>query len=254
MKKNVVELRNSAEWQARRHLAAAHRLAVRDGLNEGTWNHFSLMSPDDPEAMLITPAHTHWSLVTASNLVLVRPDGTTAGAGSGGAATGPLRAGWIIHAPVHRARADAACVMHVHSPYVTALSMLTDVPFDTRSSQQAAGFHGDVAYFDTYDGVLEDESEGERMAAALGDGRVLILRNHGALVVGPSVARAYLDLYQLERACMYQMLARGAGDDVSRIPEDVAAETAKRARAGHTDAHFDGMLALIEAMEPDYRE
>ena len=68
-------MRNTAEQETRRDLAAAHRLAVRDGLNEGTWNHLSAMSPDDPEIMLISPGYTHWSQVTANNLAAVGPDG-----------------------------------------------------------------------------------------------------------------------------------------------------------------------------------
>ena len=244
---NVVELRNTGEWEARLDLAAAHRLAVRDGLNEGTWNHLSLMSPDDPESMLISPGHTHWSQVTASNLALVGPDGQCQDA-----AAGPIRAGWIIHAPVHRARRDARCVMHVHAPYTTALSMLADTQLDTRSSQQAAQFHGDVAYFEVYDGLLQEESEGSRMAEALGDKRVLILRNHGALVAGPSVAAAYLDLYQLERAAMYQILALSSGGKLTQIPEEVAAATSREARAGQHEAHFQGMRQALDKSDPDY--
>ena len=131
-------MRNGAEQEARRDLAAAHRLAVMDGLNEGTWNHFSLMSPDDPELMLITPGQTHWSQVSAGNLALMGPRGEIV---SGPVA--PNGAAWIIHYPVHRARPDAKCLMHVHAPYMTALSMRKDGRLNTRSSQLAAQFHDD---------------------------------------------------------------------------------------------------------------
>ena len=240
-------MQNTAEWEWRCDLAAAHRLAVRDGLNEGTWNHLSAMSPDHPERMLITPGYTHWSQVTASNLALTEADGSLV-AGK----APPIRAGWIIHYPVHRARPDARCVMHVHAPHITALSMRADMILDTCSSQQAAQFHGDVAVFEIYDGVLQDESEGERMAEALGDKRVLILRNHGALVVGPSVGRTYLDLYQLERACLYQLLATGSGGTLHRIPWDVAAAMSAMAKQGHSDPHFEAMRRLLDEKEPDY--
>ena len=84
---------------------------------------------------------------------------------------------------------------------------------ETRSSQQAAAFHDDVVYYEVYDGVLADESEGEHMAEVLGDKRILMMRNHGAMIVGSTVASAYLDTYQLERACMYQLLAVAGGDE-----------------------------------------
>lgn len=235
------------DYEARKDLAAAHRLAVRHGLNEGVWNHMSLVCPDDPDAMLISPGHTHWSQVRASNLARMSASGELL-AGR----TPPIRAGWIIHKPVHEARPDARCVIHVHAPYVTALSIRADMVFETRSSQQAARFHGDVAYYDVYDGVLESEDEGARMAETLGERRVLILRNHGALVATDSVARAYLDVYQLERACMYQLLAVAGGGEMSLIPEDVAAETARLARDGQNAEHFEGMRRWVEATEPDF--
>ena len=233
--------------ETRRDLAAAHRLAVRDGLNEGTWNHLSCVSPNDPEALLITPGYTHWRQVTASNLALVDGEGAQLQG-----PTPPTRAGWIIHGPVHRARAEAKCVMHVHSPYITALSMRRGEKLDTCSSQQAAQFHEDVAYFEVYDGVLTNEAEGARMAEALGDRRVLILRNHGALVVGPTVGRTYVDLYQLERACLYQLLATADGAPLNEIPADIAAQISARARAGQAEGHFGAMRRLLDAEEPDY--
>ena len=166
----------------------------------------------------------------------------------------PIRAGWIIHRPVHRARADATCVLHVHAPYITAMSIRKDVLFETRSSQQSAAFHDDVVYYDVYDGVLSSEDEGDRMAETLGDKRVLLLRNHGALVVGSSVARAYLDVYQLERACMYQLLAIAGGGEMQLIPEDVAAEIGQFSREGRNIEHFEGMKRWIAAAEPDYAQ
>ena len=232
---------------AREDVALAHRLAVHHGLNEGVWNHISLVSPADTDHILISPGHTHWSQVRASNLALLDRAGKLV-AGE----VPPIQAGWIIHHPLHRARADTVCVIHLHSPYITAMTIRNDMLFETRSSQQSARFHDDVVYYDEYDGLLKSEAEGERMAASLGDKRVLLLRNHGAIVVGPSVAAAYLDVYQLERACMYQLLASAGGGSMQLIPGPVAAGTAQQARAGFNDAHFDGMRAWMQAIEPDY--
>lgn len=237
----------SEEFKARTDVAAAHRLAVRHGLNEGVWNHISLLSPDDDDVMMISPGHTHWSQVRASNLAVVD--------GAGNLLAGerpPIRAGWIIHHPVHKSRPDARCVIHVHAPYITAMSIRKDMLFETRSSQQSARFHDDVAYYDVYDGLLASEEEGERMAEVLGDRRVLMLRNHGALIAAASIATAYLDVYQLERACMYQLLAVGGGGEMQLIPEDIAAEMGARAREGHNEEHFEGMKRWLDAVEPDY--
>jgi len=239
---------NSREAVARRDLAAAHRLAVRDGLNEGAWNHLSVVSLDDPEVMLITPGHTHWKMVTASGLAAVHPDGSPVV--PGGAV--PSVAGWIIHFPVHQAIPEAKCLMHVHSPYITALSMRKDIRLDTCSSQQAAQFHGDVAYYDIYDGTLTDEVEGRHMADVMGDKRVLMMRNHGAMVAAPTVARAYIDLYQLERACMYQVLATGDGHELNQIPAEIATQMCASAKSGGGDRYFDAMRAVLDAQEPDY--
>ena len=234
------------EGEARRELAAAHRLAVMDGLNEGTWNHLSLMSPENTEQMLISPANTHWSQVCASGLTLMGPDATLI---SGPPANG---AAWIIHYPVHRARTDAKCLMHAHPPYTTALGMRKDWKLDTQCCQAAAGFHRDVAYFDLYDGTLREQEEGERMAEALGDKRVLMLRNHGVLVAGPTVGAAYADLYTLERACMFQLLAADEGVELNHIPEDIAVEMGGHARESPSDEHFLGMKRVLDQREPDY--
>ena len=109
-------------------------------------------------------------------------------------------------------------------------------------------------YYEVYDGVLAGEDEGERMAATLGDKRVLLLRNHGALIAANSVARAYLDVYQLERACMYQLLATAGGGEMALIPEDIAAQMGELARKGQNLEHFDGMKRWVEATQPDYAQ
>lgn len=242
-------MQNAGEQQARCDLAAAHRLAVRDGLNEGVWNHLSVVSPDDPDVMLITPGYTHWGLVKASNLAAIGPDGMPIETGG----PEPTVAGFIIHYPAHAAIPQAKCLMHVHSPYITALSMRKDVRLDTCSSQQAAQFHDDVAYFEVYDGLLDSEDEGKRMADTMGDKRALMMRNHGAMVAGKTVADAYVALYQLERACMYQVLATGDGHALNQIPDDMASGMADLARNhSRADKFFRGMRDLLDAQEPDY--
>ncbi|MCE2518958.1 MAG: class II aldolase/adducin family protein [Alphaproteobacteria bacterium] len=242
-------MRNAAEREVRCDLAAAHRLAVRDGLNEGAWNHLSVMSPDEPGVMFITPGYTHWSMVNASNLAAVGEDGEPVSEGG----PVPSVAGFIIHMPVHQAIPGARCLMHVHAPYITALSMRKGVRLDTSSSQQAAQFCDDVAYYDSYDGLLVAEDEGLRMADAMDGRRVLMMRNHGAMVAGGTVGQAYVDLYQLERACMYQILATGDGYALEEIPPSIAAAIGRDARERpRSDRFFRAMRDVLDAGEPDY--
>ena len=240
---------NGPEYQARCDLAAAHRLAVMDGLNEGSWNHFSLMSLTEPTHMMITPGDTHWSQVCASNLAVMGPQAEII---SG--PRPPNAAAWIIHYPLHRARKDAKCVLHAHTPYATALSARKGGVLDTRSSQAAASFHDDIAYFDLYDGILRAEEEGDRMAEVLGDKRVLMMRNHGVVIAGASVGHSYLSLYLLERACQFQLLATGDGEhELNQIPEDVAAHIGRENRKPASgDRHFQGMKEVLDEKDPGY--
>ena len=92
------------------------------------------------------------------------------------------------------------------------------------------------------------------MAEVLGDKRILMMRNHGAMIVGETVAKAYLDAYQLERACMYQLLAVAGGGEMQLIPEEVAAEMGHLARKGRNIEHFEGMKRLIVEKEPDFAD
>ena len=154
--KEAVMMKNNKELEARKDVAAAHQLAVLHGLNEGVWNHISFESPVDSNCIIITPGHTHWSQVTASNLALMNSKGDML---SG--LRPPLKAGWIIHYPIHKICSNAKCVIHIHAPYINAMSIRSDIFFETRSSQQSASFHDNVAYYELYDGLLNEEKEGE---------------------------------------------------------------------------------------------
>jgi ribulose-5-phosphate 4-epimerase/fuculose-1-phosphate aldolase len=239
---------------ARIDLAAAHRLAVRDGLSEGTWNHLTLAHPEDPERMLMTPPDTHWSQVTATSLLDVGPG------------FDPKGAAWVayrIHHPVHAARPDARCVLHLHSPAVVAMSMLED-PRLRMVEQSALMFHGRVAVTEEFDGLQEaNTDQGKAMADALGpDCSILILRNHGAVVTGPTVGQAYVELYMLERTCNAQLKALATGLPLNELsPEQLSAFEA-RTRVDR-DEHgmgevlgrsFEAMKRVLDTTEPDYRD
>lgn len=233
--------------RARVDFAAVHRIVVHENLHEGTWNHLSCKLPGRPGHLLISPGRTHFSRVTASNLVAVTPDGRSVGG------EGRLNASaWAIHAPIQRARPDIACALHVHPPFGTALASINGWTLDERGSQNAAIFYGNCAYFG-YEGIVTEADEGERMAEALGDKRVLFLANHGVLVVGDTIAKTIRWLYQLERACMNEMLALQAGRKIHPIPVEAARYNADLSVSTVGGAgYLDGMKDVLDADGQDY--
>jgi ribulose-5-phosphate 4-epimerase/fuculose-1-phosphate aldolase len=233
--------------QLRVDLAAAHRMAVLDNLNEGTWNHFSAALPGAGGRMLVTPAERHWRQVTAGNLVLVGRDGARL---SEGCDYDP--AAYHIHHPIHAARKDAVCILHAHPPYATALSMIEGGRV-AMADQNALPLFDRIAYDDVYDGFILDQAQERRLVEVTGNARALFLRNHGVLVIGPTVAEAYTDLYQLERACRFQCLAAGFGGRLRTIPPEIGLAAARAAdESGYKPAHFRAMKRLLDAEQPDY--
>jgi ribulose-5-phosphate 4-epimerase/fuculose-1-phosphate aldolase len=232
---------------ARVDLAAAHRLAVRDQLHEGTWNHLSLVVPGEPDKILITPEVCHWSQITASSLAVVGPDEDLE---QMRVTNDHLWVGYRIHYPLHQARPDAVCVLHAHPPYATALTMVEGGVLEW-AEQNSLEFYGRVAYNERYDsGVPVGLDQGEEMAAFLGDDAILLfLKNHGVVVVGPTVAVAYTNLYLLERYCHVQYLALTMGK-ITPIPPD------RRGGGGDTfkEAHFSAMKRVLDKEEPDYAD
>jgi len=246
---------------ARIDLAAAYRMAERQGFNEGICNHFTMMVPGSDDRFLLIPYGLHWSEVTASNLIEVDFDGNVLDDGGYSKAfDDELRvdtSALCIHAPVHQARSDARCVFHTHMPYATALTMLDDFRFPM-ASQNELGFYGRVAYDDTYNGVAHDHDEGRRLAAVLGNNDILMMANHGVLITGETIGQAYYDMFYLEQACRTLVLALRTGQDIRRVPQDVAAMTAKqRSRAAKTDnirRHFNALKRLLDRDDPGYKD
>jgi ribulose-5-phosphate 4-epimerase/fuculose-1-phosphate aldolase len=238
----------AAERAARVDLAAAFRLAVRMDLHEGVCNHFTLMLPDG-ERFLLNAYGLHWSEVTASNLLALDARGNVL-AGEGEAE----KTAFYIHSRIHFANRKAACVLHTHMPHATALTLLEPGRLEM-VEQNALRFADDIAYDDTYNGLVVDEAEGDRVARVLGDKRVLFLANHGVIVVGPSVAEAFDLMYYLERACRLQVLARATGLPLRRVRPDVVRETNRMILAEtpkYAGAHFAALKRLLDREEPEY--
>lgn len=241
-----------AEWQVRVDLAAAHRLAVHYGYHEGIDNHFTALVPGHVDRFLLAPFGLHWSEIRARDFLVVDFSGNVL------SGVGPVEdTAFYIHAPVHAARPDIACVMHTHMPYATALSML-EVPELLMASQNAIGFAGLVAHCN-YLGFALDSGEGRRMATALGDKPVLLLRNHGVVVTGTSVADAFNALYFFERAAMAQILAQSSRQKLRLVPEPALSLTieqyktsAKVEGLARTDLHFAALKRMLDRSGSDY--
>src|SRR5687768_8534325 len=218
------EVSTAVERAMRVDLAAAFRLAVRLDLHEGVCNHFSVMLPDG-KTFLLNRYDLHWSEVTASNLLALDAQGNVL-EGEGEFE----KTAFYIHSRIHLGNPRATCVLHTHMPYATALTLLEGGRLEM-VEQNALRFHDDIAYDDTYNGLVVDNAEGDRLARVLGGKRVLFLASHGVIVVGPTVAEAFDALYYLERACRLQVLARSTGGKLRPVRSDVVAATCRLMRA-----------------------
>lgn len=238
----------TTEHEARTDLAAAFRAAVLHGFHEGIDNHFSLSVPDRPGCFLLNPYGPHWSELRASDLLVVDRVGTVIGDGDAETTA------FALHTHLHGAHPHAACVLHTHMPYATALAA-TEGGLDTRLSQNAAKFHGRWAFHTDYDGRLLDSEVCAGLAASVRDGiRVVLLANHGVVVVGESVAHAWWDLYFFERAAQVQVLAAATGQPLRRMSDEVAARAAEQFDDERADAPITwaAVRRLVDRDLPGY--
>jgi ribulose-5-phosphate 4-epimerase/fuculose-1-phosphate aldolase len=242
------------EWQARVDLAAAHRLAYRQGFNEGIFNHLTFVVPGRDDRYYQIPFGTHWSEVSASTFMEVGlHDGKTK-RGEGDVE----RSCYCIHAPIHRALPQAKAVFHTHMPYASALVRLED-PRIKEIGQTEVGMMGQIAYDDQYTGPAVDPEEGERLAKVIGDKSVLFMANHGISTVGETVADAYDRLYYVERAAQVQIYAMWTGQPLKQLPAAVVDKTKRDIGTtvpfkGPTPAerHFNALKRILDREEPDY--
>ena len=245
-----------ARWQARVDLAAAHRLAVMHGFNEGIFNHFTLRVPGTDDRYYQIPFGLHWSEVTASCFMEVGYDGRRL-AGEGEVE----RSAYCIHAPMHRLLPNAAAVLHTHMPYASALARLED-PRILPIGQTELGTIMHTAYDDIYTGPAFDPAEGERLSQVIGDKTVLMMANHGVATVGRTVAEAYDRLYYVERVAQVQLYAMWTGKPLKFLPQDVIDATISAYRnEGHQygnkptcEWHFAALKRILDRKEPDYKE
>src|SRR5712671_2040133 len=238
------------EWQTRVDLAAAYRLVALYGWDDLIFTHISARVPDSEHHFLLNPYGMMFEEVTASSLVKVDLAGNKV-------SESPYfvnPAGFTIHSAVHAARADALCVMHLHTDYGIAVSAQKDglLPL----SQQAMLVLSSLAYHD-YEGVALNDDEKPRLVADLGNETSMILRNHGLLTVGRTAAEAFLAMFLLERACKIQILAQAGGELVS-IPGPVLRLVESQVKAvtvGQGAAlTWPGLLRKLDRIDPSFRK
>lgn len=205
-----------AEWQLRTDLAACYRLVALFGWDDLIFTHISARIPGPDHHFLINPYGLLFSEITASSLVKVDLDGRKL-------SDSPHEinpAGFTIHSAIHAARDDAGCVLHVHSVNGVAVSAQRDglLPL----SQHSIFVLSSLAYHD-YEGVALNDDEKPRLVRDLGDKRFLMLRNHGLLTVGRSVAEAFVAMYFFEASCMMQVRAQAGGGPLRLIGSEIVA-------------------------------
>ncbi len=238
-----------SEWQTRVDLAACYRLCALYGWDDGIYTHISAAVPGEPGHYLINPFGLRFDEVMASNLVKVDRAGNVVGA-----LPAPVnQSGFRLHAAVHAARPDAACVMHLHSAAGIAVGMQLDglLPL----SPYALRFYGELAYHD-YEGIAMTPDEQARLVDNLGHRPAMLLRNHGSLTVGRTLPEAFVLMETLDRACEVQLRAQAAGVPLVR-PTDAMCATAHAQLVGDGSPEgvleWPSLLRRLDAASPRYR-
>lgn len=239
------------EWQTRTDLAACYRLVALYGWDDLVFTHITARVPGSGHYFLLNPYGMLFEEVTASSLVKVDLDGNKI-------TPSPYEinpAGFVIHSAVHAARADAQCVIHLHTDAGVAVSAQKDGLLAI--SQNALFPIASLAYHD-YEGIALRDDEKARLVRDLGDRSFMILRNHGTLTVGLSVADAFLFMFVLERACRIQLLAQSGGADLTRVPQPIVEGIVEDARAATRglggQLAWPGLLRKLDRIDSSYRD
>ena len=238
-----------SEWQTRVDLAACYQLCALYGWADGIYTHISAAVPGEPGHYLINAFGMCFDEVTASNLVKVDSAGNVVGA-----LPAPInQSGFRLHAAVHAARPDAACVMHLHHMAGIAVGMQKDglLPL----SPYALRFYGELAYHD-YEGIAMTPDEQARLVDNLGNRPAMLLRNHGSLTVGRTLPEAFVLMETLDRACAVQLRAQAAGVPLVH-PSDAMCATAHAQLVGDGAPEgvleWPSLLRRLDSASPRYR-
>jgi ribulose-5-phosphate 4-epimerase/fuculose-1-phosphate aldolase len=239
----------AAEWRTRVDLAACYRLVAHYGWDDLIFTHISARVPGPETHFLINPYGLMFDEITASSLVKIDLDGKKV-------TPSPYDinpAGFTIHSAVHAAREDAHCVLHLHTLAGVAVSTQEGglLPISQQSLFPLSGlsYHG-------YEGVALNPAEKPRLVADLGQNNFMILRNHGLLTCGETVADAFLHMYILQRACEVQVMAQGGGGKLIPIPQAIVKgiQAAREAvtRGAGANLAWPGLMRKVERIDPGY--
>ncbi|MCA1325425.1 class II aldolase/adducin family protein [Herbaspirillum sp. alder98] len=246
---------DSAEWHTRCELAALYRLAAHFRMTDLIDTHISARLPGQSGQFLINRYGVLFHEMRASDLVKVDEEGRALQVGRDATAGQRVnKAGFTIHSAVHQARPDLHFVIHTHTSagIAVAAQQAGLLPI----SQHALKFYGKLGYHD-YEGIALDLAERERLVAALGGHKALILRNHGLLAAGATAAEAFHEIYFLERACQAQVAALAGGQPLNLPPEAVRLRTAAQFdndnASGIIDLAWQSALRLIQEEGSGYR-
>ena len=241
---------SAAEQRARIELAACYRLVAHYRMTDLIYTHISARVPGRSPRFLINPYGLMFEEITASNLVTVTLDGALVDDPAG---FGINPAGFVIHSAIHRARHDVGCVIHTHT--AAGLAVAAQKHGLLPLTQHAMRFTGRIAYHD-YEGVALDLPEQRRLVRDLGQRNAMILRNHGLLACGATVAEAFDLIYYLERACQAQVGAMAGGAALSIPKEAVARKVARqfaRPRRSAPENAWSALLRLLDRIDPSYK-
>lgn len=238
------------EWRVRVDLAAAYRLVAAFGWDDLVFTHLSARVPGTADEFLINPYGLLFDEITASSLVRIDQEGRKLDD-----SPFPVNpAGFTIHSAIHAAREDAHCVMHTHSPFGSAVAAQRGGVLPV--SQKATFVLSSYGTHD-YEGIALREDEKARLAADLGRAAFLLLRNHGLLVVGRTVADAFLNLYMFETACAIQVRAQSGGADLVPVGPEIlegARAASRQATLGQSPGAlaWPGLLRRLDRTDPGY--
>jgi ribulose-5-phosphate 4-epimerase/fuculose-1-phosphate aldolase len=241
----------STEWAARQELAAAYRIFALFGWDELIFNHITVKLDEDG-AFLINPYGMHFSEVTASSLIKVDIDGNKLDADNPWHVN---RAGFVQHSLFHRHLPDAHAIIHTHTTATVAVCSLAEglLPINF----YACNFIGNVAYHD-FEGVTVRDEEGPALLKSLGNKRILMLRNHGPVVMGKTLPDAFIKYWALQRACEHQVatlsmgLPRHVDSSVIAVHQRDMHQTAIPGGSGR--AEFDAMVRRVDKIDTSWRD
>ena len=239
------------EWAVRVDLAACYRLIAMYGWDDLVFTHISARVPGPDEHFLINAYGMLFEEMTASSLVKV----DLAGEKVLDSPHSVNPAGFVIHSAVHEARPDVGCVLHTHTKAGVAVSAQADglLPI----SQVSLFPYASLGYHD-YEGVALNDDEKPRLVADLGSNNALILRNHGLLTTGATIADAFLNMYALETACQTQIMAQSTGGELVMVPQPIVdgilaqAELVTKGLMGQLA--WPGLLRKLDRLDPSFRD